>query len=629
MINSFNIKHVGSLNDVTAEKLGSTVLVYGENGAGKSTIASVLRSLQLGDAQTIEDRRPVGGEDDAEISFSTDDGDHNFASGKWDSPLSALSVFDQAFVNRNVHSGDLMDNDHGKSLYTVILGETSGELLDEAAALEEKVTEHNSAVRDIKNELESHVPRDVTLEQFIALPQSSSLEEDIRRQTERVDTLGKRKKLDRADGFTAIELPELSDSFEQVLKKTIGNFLDNAEQLVHEHIEKKTSGATLSWIEQGCVHLEDDNCPFCGESTKSSKLIAAYKGFFSREYNTLKAEINSLSGLIESAYGERVVVNQQKVLSENNAARQFWEDYIEVPPLDESVFEEIGDSIGRAREKLNDLADQKKQNPLDEVPLAVDLSFSSSLQERIDDYNTLVKVANERIEELRKAQSEGDINEETEKLAALKATGARYEPEVVSLIETWQGATEKKETLSKERKSLQKKIQKETKAVFADRGDRINQILESFGAGFGLGEFATNNRTKPPSVQIRVCFDGAEKAVKLDDKASKSERPFDAALSSGERNMLAFALFITSLSQDDDTSKKVIVIDDPITNLDQTRLTKTAEIVASVGDQSQQLIVLSHNNTFLDAVAKHSSSESAQRLQLTKDKDGTSLTEVK
>ncbi len=624
MINNFRIRNVGNLTDLDVEKLSREVLIHGENGTGKSTVASVFRSLKHGDAQVIADKQPITGEADAEISFTAGDSEHVFASGKWAKPFTALHVFDQAFVNRNVHSGHVMDNDHGKNLYTVILGETSGELLEEAANLEAKIAEHNSSMRDIKDELQSYVPRDVTLEAFIALPQSSSLEDDIRRQTERVETLGKRKKLDRADGFAPIELPELSESYEKVLKKTIGNFLDNAEQLVHEQIEK-TNGATVSWIEQGCDHLADDNCPFCGESTKSSKLIAAYKGFFSREYNTLKAEINSLNGFIESAYGERVVVHQQKVLSENSSARQFWEDFIEVPPLDASVFEEISDSIGRARDRLSELADEKKQNPLDEVKLDVDLSFSSSLQDRIDDYNTLVKVANERIEELRKAQAEGDVAEETAKLAALRATGVRYEPTVVSQIETWQSATDRKEKLGKERKSLQKKIQKETKAVFAARGDLINGILDSFGAGYRLGEFATNNRTKPPSVQIRVCFDGQEKSVKLDDKASKSERPFDAALSSGERNMLAFALFITGLAQDDDIANKVVVIDDPITNLDERRLTRTAEIVADIGDQSQQLIVLSHNNTFLDSIAENTKSKASQRLQLTKDNDGVSL----
>ena len=94
--------------------------------------------------------------------------------------------------------------------------------------------------------------------------------------------------------------------------------------------------------------------------------------------------------------------------------------------------------------------------------------------------------------------------------------------------------------------------------------------------------------------------------------------------SSGERNILAFALFLTNLTKDPMIGEKVVVVDDPVTNLDDRRLERMAEVVASISKDAKQLLVLSHNDRFLDAVEK-SSKEESQRLSLVRDGIATSL----
>ena len=188
MIVKLNVTGVGNLVDVSTKNLKSKVLIHGENGSGKSTLAAVIRSAHTADATVITDRKTVGQDIEPAITLTTDDGEYRFADGEWDESFSQAWVFDDAFVNKNVHSGDIMNNDHGKSLYSIILGETCGDLLAEAESLEDKVDEHNKSLRALTKELESHVPQGVDLEQFLALKQSKSLEEDIRRQQERVET---------------------------------------------------------------------------------------------------------------------------------------------------------------------------------------------------------------------------------------------------------------------------------------------------------------------------------------------------------------------------------------------------------------------------------------------------------
>jgi wobble nucleotide-excising tRNase len=73
-------------------------------------------------------------------------------------------------------------------------------------------------------------------------------------------------------------------------------------------------------------------------------------------------------------------------------------------------------------------------------------------------------------------------------------------------------------------------------------------------------------------------------------------------LSDGEKTALAFAYFLSKYENEISTSKRadsVVIIDDPISSLDDNRLYSTAHLISSNFDDAKQLIVLSHNFLFL------------------------------
>lgn len=75
------------------------------------------------------------------------------------------------------------------------------------------------------------------------------------------------------------------------------------------------------------------------------------------------------------------------------------------------------------------------------------------------------------------------------------------------------------------------------------------------------------------------------------------------SLSEGEKTAVAFAYFLSKFENEVNTEDKIkdstVIIDDPITSLDENRLYSTAYLIKNTFDSVKQLILLSHNFLFL------------------------------
>ncbi len=70
-------------------------------------------------------------------------------------------------------------------------------------------------------------------------------------------------------------------------------------------------------------------------------------------------------------------------------------------------------------------------------------------------------------------------------------------------------------------------------------------------------------------------------------------------VSAGDRNALALAFFFASLERDPNRNQKIVVVDDPMTSLDEHRALTTIQEMRRLSDDVAQLIVLSHSKPFL------------------------------
>lgn len=101
---------------------------------------------------------------------------------------------------------------------------------------------------------------------------------------------------------------------------------------------------------------------------------------------------------------------------------------------------------------------------------------------------------------------------------------------------------------------------------------------------------------------------------------------FRNTLSSGDRNTLALAFFFASLDQDPGLAGKVVVIDDPMTSLDEHRSLTTVQEVRRLSGRVDQVIVLSHSKPFLCRIWEHADPTRRTSFHVTRAAVGSTIT---
>src|SRR6185437_3858901 len=97
------IQGIGLLHDANGKPhtCQKATLVYGDNGRGKSTLATVLRSLSTGDGSLVTNRKTLDGKLAPKVVLQFGSGHKvTFDSGVWSERRPEVLVFDADFVER-------------------------------------------------------------------------------------------------------------------------------------------------------------------------------------------------------------------------------------------------------------------------------------------------------------------------------------------------------------------------------------------------------------------------------------------------------------------------------------------------------------------------------------------------
>jgi len=143
---------------------------------------------------------------------------------------------------------------------------------------------------------------------------------------------------------------------------------------------------------------------------------------------------------------------------------------------------------------------------------------------------------------------------------------------------------------------------------------RINDYLDAFNAGFTITETRHGypGGTAASSYQLVI----NDTAINVGDGRTPPDRPsFKNTLSSGDRTTLALAFFLAHLEQDRALAGKMVVFDDPFNSQDAFRRRQTVHEIAKIARNCAQVIVLSHDTTFLKQV--WDKAPAAERVALT------------
>ncbi|MER9163636.1 AAA family ATPase [Mesorhizobium sp. M0715] len=599
-----NVGLFDNLSPPAQTALTPFTLIYGENARGKTTLAAVLRSLATGNPRLVLERHRLGAQHPPHVVFRHTGGTVVFQNGAWTQPLPDVAIFDDAFVSANVCSGIELQTAHRQNLHELILGAQGVALNSALQGHVARIDQHNAALRQLADAIPAGALGPYKVDAFCDLEADPEIDRKIQEAERRLAAARSADSIRQRSGFQAIRLPDFDiDGIDDILRRTLADLEAAAAERVRSHIAKLGRGGE-NWVSEGMALIapasegnEGEVCPFCAQDLAGSDLIAHYRAYFSQAYEDLKAAIRQTGIAVRDTHAGDIPSAFERDVRTAAQAHEFWKDFAELPEIDIDTAA-VARQWNAARESVLQQLRAKAAAPLEPM------SLTQETRQAIHDYRARsaevaalserLVGANAHLEVVKEQAAADDLSALSTDLAKLRAQKARYEPEVLPHCDNY--LTEKAAKTATEALRTQARVALDQyrQQIFPAFETAINDYLRRFGASFRLGEVQSVNTRSGSSASYVVVIN--QQNVDVTAEAGPS---FRNTLSAGDRNTLALAFFFASLEQDPNLASKIVVIDDPMTSLDDHRTLRTREEIMALATRVRQVIVLSHSKPFL------------------------------
>ncbi len=579
--------------------------IYAENGRGKTTLSAVFRSLATGDATLIQERHRLGAAHPPHVIIRMGDGrSYTFQNNAWSATLPTLSVFDDAFVAENVCSGLEIAAGHRQNLHELILGAQGVALNAALQRYVRSIEDHNHNLREKGDAIPATARGNLTVDQFCDLPDAQNLGDRIQDVERRLAAAQSAAAVQRETVFTSLDLPTFDvAAIQALLGRSVDDLNATAAHQVQSHLAR-LGGHGEQWIATGvtmipAVSQDDANevCPFCRQALASSDIINHYRAYFGGAYTGLKQAITEMRRNVSGAHGAEVLAAFERAVRLTSERRQFWSQFAEVPEV--AIDTAALARAWRAAWQAVDVALAAKQTaPLEmsalDAPAVAAIGAYHTARNTIGDLSAALLAVNGQLAVVKEQAQAADVATLQGDLAKLRATQARYSDNIVPLCQAYLNEKQAKSATERLRNDARTALDSYRQNIFPRYQNTINTYLQRFGAGFRLQGMTSVNNRGGSAVNYAVLINQNE--VPLTANGAPS---FRSALSSGDRNTLALAFFFASLDQDPALADRIVVIDDPMTSLDEHRSLVTVQEIAHLTTRVRQVVVLSHFKPFL------------------------------
>jgi len=600
------LRGIGLLHDALpsgAINLKRVTVIYAENERGKSTFAAICRALADRNGDIISARRTFSGTHDPQVHFRINGQSYVFKDGVWSQGYPKIIVFDSYFVETNVCLGSRVEAYHRENLLEFAIGEQGVRLKRDIDEITETVEGINKEIREKTQLIQQH-SSPYSVEEFVKLQPEPNVDARLEEAQRRLADARNLESLNRRPVPESLVLPEfLLDGFETVLSASLENVMEEAEQKVKEHIQRRLDARGEEWLRQGAIYLETaDECPFCGQSVHGVELVEAYKTYFDVSYNELKRKIKNELDRIEETFGEARWGEVKRILTQNEAAQGAWSDRPNLSFPAKLNEEEIKSTMDDLRESAVEAITQKLSTPLSKIDPSDRLRKATqryaTIRARVEEYNQGVRKVKEEIDSLRRSLARVNLNELQSEIERLQAQKRRSQPDVARLCSEYQDLLEKKRQLEERKREKRRELEQYTENLLKRYRESINEFLGRFGAEFSVEEMGVAHVRGTPRTEYQLAVLGERVNV-----ASRGGEPdghsFETAMSEGGKRTLALAFFLARLKVEQNLKDCVVVVDDPVSSLDAGRRTATRDALVELAERCSQLIVLSHDAPFL------------------------------
>ncbi|WP_315765650.1 AAA family ATPase [Bradyrhizobium sp. SZCCHNS2005] len=625
-----NIGQFDSVNAGAQLPLSKFALIYAENGRGKTTLATVLRALKSGDTQPIADRRRLGSQHPPHIVLTVGGAPVVFQNGAWSSTQPHIEVFDDAFVAANVCSGMEIETVHRKNLHELILGAQGVALNNAVQTHVDRIEQHNRDLRTKEGAIPAAARGALDVETFCALAADPDIEGKITDAERNLAAARSADAIGRQPEFVALSLPAFDRAaLNAVLRRNLAALEADAARRVTTHLQSLGRDGE-AWVSDGMSRIEGASeghghevCPFCAQNLAGSSLIQHYQAYFSEAYRELKSALQAVEQAASANHGGEAQAAFERAVRVAIQNREFWRGFLDVPEVDVDTAA-IARAWMAARDAVLTTLRAKVASPLEPMTLpdAAITALDTYEQQRvaITALSTRLQDCNAQIAVVKERAAGADVATLAADLARLNAVRQRHDAAIAPRCDEYLAEKAAKTATEAARVAARTALDQYRQNIFPAYQVAINGYLQRFNAGFRLEAVASVNNRGGSSANYNVLINNVSVALAANEGPS-----FRNTLSAGDRNTLALAFFFASLEQAPQLAQKIVVIDDPMTSLDEHRSLTTVQEMRRLEARVTQMIVLSHSKPFLCALWEGADTDTRSAMRIARHGAGSIL----
>lgn len=598
-------------------------IIFGFNGSGKTTLSNAISFFADNSFISEEEKKEIF-EDikdsvESKVELKLNDGHTSDYPSNNHPRNKSIYVFNSNFVTTHVFNGTKGRLKKFSSIGGEIKNKEIDNINQQIITIEEekkKLENENGKLDDRFEEIKKRWSQDFNktlLNSRLMAPkilEATLSNRELNAAQEALDQLKIDYELSKKQDDLNTDLEELRqftfDPFSLDIKNVDENILSkNIQQLSKDVLKKKITEiqnlfldeqhqqSVERWFKYGKDVLEKvtehkgKNCPICNTdiSGRLDLLLQDYQGYFDESYEKFISELKTKTDEVASAIS---LLDQY----EKNAEKldKLFTKYEKL--LSQLVFEKFDFSIVK-----NDLTALEKALKAKNDNIQSVLSKPTDVSDNLTKLNNaLTKLQNLKTGILSVLESkklnthtiEGNIRQTYNEIIVLEFnnldnTGTlekyRNNKKRISVIE---------ESKNEGLPFLKDKLREELKKLKAE-----SKSISIYLVKMGIDHFDIDINENEEDENIVIKY----------KNSTNDKNKLKNCLSDGEKTALAFAYFLSKFENEINTPEKVkdsvVVIDDPISSLDDNRLYSTAHLIWRNFEEVKQLIVLSHNFLFL------------------------------
>ena len=509
--------------------------------------------------------------------------------GKFPLPL---EVFNVDFINQYIYLGHEVTADHKNNLYKFVFGEHQVQLQKQIDEKIEEIKEINNQIKVKKAELTkiTHISID-KIEDFVGMNVQETIQ-DLEKQISdlriKLENLRENEYINKLSKLKPIDIKNVEDLVSKVKNACMASLKElhsTTLKRFKEHIQILGEDKR-KWLKEGFQTIKSKNlniCPFCGQDIKANELIKEYEMAFNEEYISFIRSLDKLSEQINQFSLSYII----KIVNQNDELIQKWSEYISdlnIPQLGD--IHQIEKEI---KHELTHLLDQKRQNVFISLDNFSKIDFLlQSIVQQVGSYNVKVGEINRQIEEFKQGLSRESSQELSNKIKMLELKLKRKQLD--SLCQEYKKLLSEKDKTEQEKKKLIDQLNEEMNEIMDKYKEQINSIFDKFNTDYRIEPYRVGATRKRQVFEYGIRLNFSEE--------TRSSKQLGEILSEGDKTTLAFSVFIAKLFLDDKLNERLIIIDDPVSSLDEFRIVRTVDYIIRVAHKAKQVVILTHNSVF-------------------------------